>query len=393
MKKLLIAFSMVGAVALIASAEDAGSQPNSVTTNYAHAAWFSASASGETINPVGGSFSTKSGSESTIEANESKIEFDSEISDPVSFKLDTGTASKTTDLTRIEFELDASVVSTLPDLHNEEVKTAFALGKKNGDDGNDFYAWVGNEPKWTALRFETIPTEDSPYGLTMRFNGSKVQFSVVVNNVTNESAWLTCAALSSKPQIDFVGCGNLTRMNADQVWVVSSEVVIKGGGSVTIAKEDESAMAKLVTGGEGAATIEEVLAAPVTNTVTGGAITISESCKLSTAEAYAIGLIAKDANDTMVAKADGTFKVKADAQASVSGGIPVGFVTPLTPNDSTAAVTYTLTGSADGTAYSPIKDMTKTDINDIKIPTSEITGGKKYRYFKVVTTVTLKDAQ
>ena len=380
---------MVGAGALIACA-DTGAQSNSVTTNYAHAAWFSASASGETINPVGGDFSTKTGSASTVEAKESKIEFDSAIDDPVSFKLDTGTASKTTDLTRIEFELDASVVSTLPDLHNEEVKTAFALGKKNGDDGNDFYAWVGNEPKWTALGFETIPTEDSPYGLTMRFNGSKVQFSVVVNNVTNESAWLSYGGLSSKPQIDFVGCGKLKSMNADQVWVVSSEVVIEGG-SVTIDEKDMGAMNKLVTGSE---KIEDVLAADVStkfNGATGTGPAIVESCKLNVAEAYAIGLIANE-NGTMVAKADGTFKVKADATAKVDDDkIAIKFVTELTRADPDATITYSLLGQMTASGdWEPIKDaQNKSNLSEVAIPTTAVTEG--YRYFKVVTKVQLKN--
>ena len=385
MKKLLIAFSMVGAGALIACAAGTDSQSNSVTTNYASQAWFGASASGTSLNEVGGKFSTIDGSASSFAAKEGKIEIDGDdVTDPVSFVLLNETTGKTTDLTRVVFELEASVVPTnaLPTSDDlSGAKTAFALCK-NGDDTKQFYAWVGATPAWTSLNFTSIPEEDTTYTLTMRFDDTvasapKVQFTVG----SESSAWLAYAGMSktTKPQIDFVGCGKLTSMNADQVAIVSAEINFDGG-KVTIAEKDATAMGKLVKGSE---KIEDVLGDDANNRVSG----IDKDCELSVAEAYAIGLIAKGANDTMVAKADGTFKVKADAQAKVDGGIPVGFVTPLTPNDSSATVTYSLEGSTDGSAYEPIPNTTVTNPNQITIPTSAVTGGK--RFFKVVTTVTL----
>ena len=395
MKKLLIAFSMIGAGALIACA-DTGAQSNSVTTNYASQAWFGAKVTNNQIDPNGGNFSVKAGSVSTYKANDDKIEIDGDgVSDPVSFVLLNETTGKTTDLTRVTFELEASVVPTnaLPTSKDlSGAKTAFALCK-NGDNTKQFYAWVGTAPAWTSLNFTSIPEEDAPYTLTMRFddtvaNAPKVQFTVG----SESSAWLAYAGMSktTKPQIDFVGCGKLKSMNADQVWIVSSEISFDGG-KVTIAEKDATAMGKLIGENE---TIEDVLKKPVNQTVTGGAITIDSSCPLTTAEAYAIGLIAKDANDTMVAAADGTFKVQADAQANVSGGIPVGFVTPLTPNDTTATVTYKLMGSQTGAAGSYETEIVPAteDLSAIKIPTDKVGLGKgQCRYFKVVTTVTLAE--
>lgn len=394
MKKLLIAFSMVGAGALIACA-DTGAQSNSVTTNYAHDAWFSASASGETITAVGGNFSVKPDSASSFAAKDGKIEIDGDdVSDPVSFVLLDATTVKTTDLTRVTFELDASVVpfATLEGINLDGAKTAFALVASTDKATTNFYAWVKQNDKftWQNLSFANIPDVDDPYGLVMRFDDSadvkKVQFAVTLDGQTSEevSDWYTYGglAIDPKPQIDFVGCGKLKSMNADQVAIVSAEINFDGG-KVTIAEKDATAMGKLIKNDE---TIEDVLKDEVTNRVSG----IVNSCKLTTAEAYAIGLIAKDANDTMVAAADGTFKVQADAQANVSGGIPVGFVTPLTPNDTTATVTYSLEGSTDGSAYEPIPNTTVPNPNQITIPTSAVTGGK--RYFKVVTTVKLQNA-
>ena len=383
MKKLLIAFSMVGAGALIACATD-----NSVKPNYDSAEWFSASASGETITADGGEFKKNASSESTFKANEGKIEIDSELEDPVWFELDSENM-KTTGLAKVTFELDASVVqeSALPE-ELGEVKTAFALVASTDKTTTNFQAWVTGG--WQTLADFTIPNVDDPYDLTMMFDDAKkVQFTVVVNNATNESAWLDYAGLSSKPQIDFVGCGKLKSMDADQVWIVSSEISFDGG-KVTIAEKDADAMNGLVPPG---GSLEAVLAAFVKDTKVG--VTIDSACKLSTAEAYAIGLIANEGG-AMVAKADGTFKVKADAQAKVDGGnIAVGFVTPLTPNDTTASVTYKLMGSQTGAADSYKTEIVAetTELSAIKIPTNKVgSGSGQCRYFKVVTTVTLKDA-
>ena len=400
MKKLLIAFSMVGAGALIACATD-----NSVKPNYDSAEWFSASASGETIIADGGEFKKNASSESTFKANEGKIEIDSELEDPVWFELDSDN-TKTTGLAKVTFELDASVVqeSALPK-GLDGVKTAFALVASTDKTTTNFQAWVKQSNGafgWQGLTFKT-PDADGSYDITMRFDDSatekKVQFAVMLEGAQNEevSDWYTYGglAIDSKPQIDFVGCGKLKSMKADQVWIVSSEINFDGG-KVTIAEKDADAMGNLVPVG---GTIETVLATPVKQTVVGGAITISDSCPLSTAEAYAIGLIANEGG-AMVAKADGTFKVKADAQANVSGGIPVGFVTPLTPNDTTAAFSYQLQGLVDEeTGYVNVGGSVSTP-DAIKIPTDKVGASTdkdgnptgKYRYFKVVTTVKLQNA-
>ncbi|MBQ0033123.1 MAG: hypothetical protein KBT68_10035 [bacterium] len=385
MKKLLIAFSMAGAVALVTCA-GTGAQSNSVTTNYASQAWFSASVNGTTITTVGGSFLPE------VTATGSKIEIDSDIDEPVSFVIGEDYV-KTTSLAKVTFKLEASVVpvSALPqptDLTSAEAPVA--LVEDQGKTATNFQAWVASG--WKTLSGFTIPTVDQSYDLTMKFNDldstKKVQFVVKIGqNDEQFSDWYTYAGLTTNPQIDFIGTGKLTGMAADQVAIVSAEINFTGG-KVTIAEKDAVAMGKLVTGTE---TIETVLATPVSEKVSD----IDSSCTLSTAEAYAIGLIAKDANDTMVAAADGTFKVKADAQANVSGGIPVGFVTPLTPNDSSATVTYKLMGSQTGAADSYKTEIVAAtpDLSTIKIPTGKVgVGDGQCRYFKIVTTVTLKEA-
>ena len=397
MKKLLIAFSMIGAGALIACADG---EDNSVKPNYTNHQWFAASVQNGAIVTTGGSF--QSGSESTVEPTEDdKIGFDSDFENPVQFKLDENTSGKTTDLTRVVFELEASVVTESARPKPEDLtdaKLAFALCTV-GSATNFCYCMGGGSGTWTSLDFTNIPKVDDLYTLIMRFDDSdssakKVRFSVALDDETlvwEDSDWLTYAGLASKPQIDFVGCGKVRQLKADQVWIVSSEVIIEGG-KVTIADKDMGAMKALVLPGK---TIEEVLTNGVKNVVTAGKA-ISVNCPLSVAEAYAVGLIANEGG-TMVAKADGTFKVKADAQAKVDDGIPVGFVTPLTPNDTTATFSYQLQGLVDEeTGYVNVGGSVSTP-DAIKIPTDKVGAstdkdGKptgKYRYFKVVTTVTL----
>lgn len=386
MKKLLIACSMIGAVALVACAAGTDSQSNSVTTNYAHDAWFSASASGETITAVGGNFSVMTDSASSFAAKDGKIEIDGDdVSDPVSFVLDQGTASLTTTLACVSFELDPAVVpySARPtDL--DGVKVAFALCENEAGTATNFCAWVNGV--WKKLNF-TIPTDT--YELTMSFNESdstakKVQFSKGTGNDMEVSDWYVYTTGLDKPQIDFVGSGKITQLVAAQLKLVSADVDFNGQ-SVKIAGDDMDAMNALIQPG---GSIETALDLPVKETVTGGAITIDSSCPLTTAEAYAIGLIANEGGE-MVAKADGTFKVKADATAAVAGnGIKVGFATPLTANDKTANITYRLKGSQDGTNWSEPFGGPWTNPNDIVIPTVKVTTDG-YRYFKVVTTVDL----
>lgn len=377
MKKLLIACSMIGAVALVACA----AADNSVKPTYAEESWFGAKVEGGEIVGDRGAFSARG--ESTVEVSGDKIEIDSELSDPVSFVLDENIAEPlTTKLARVTFELDPSVVpfSARPtDL--DGVKVAFALCENEAGNATNFCAWTGSN--WTDLNF-AIPTDT--YTLTMNFNESdgtakKVQFSI---DDAEPSAWFTYPSTlyGQKPQVDFVGSGKITQLAAAQLKLVSADVDFNGQ-SVKIAGDDMDAMNALIQPG---GSIETALALPVKQTVTGGAITIDSSCPLTTAEAYAIGLIANESG-TMVAKADGTFKVKADATATTTSGIKVGFATPLTANDKTARISYTLKGSKDGTSWSDSLGGPWNDPDDIVIPTAKVTEG--YRYFKVVTTVDL----
>lgn len=375
MKKLMIAFSILSAGALIACAD------NSVKPNYDAQSWFGAKVTDGKIVPDRGHF-TQSG-ESTYTVSDGKIEIDSELKAPVSFVLDETSAEPlTAKLARVTFELDPAVVpySSLPektDLTN--VKVAFALCEKeeNSETVTNFYAWANGD--WTSLDFTTIPTET--YTLTMTFDQSTPSEKKVRFSIGSETSEFPYTIGLGKPQIDFVGSGKITQLAADQLKLLSAEIEITGG-SVTIDAADIDAMGALVQSGE---TLKGVLEANVTTKFT----TIDPKCNLNVAEAYAIGLIANEGN-TMAAKADGTFKVKADATATTTSGIKVCFVTPLTPNDPNATITYGLKGSKTGADndWAEFSDVTANDPSKIVIPTTKVTEG--YRYFKVVTKVDLK---
>lgn len=374
MKKLMIAFSILSAGALIACAD------NSVKPNYDAQSWFGAKVTNGVIDPDRGQF-TKSG-ESTYTVSDGKIEIDSELNAPVSFKLNDNTVSLTSNLARVTFELDPAVVpySSLPtatDLTN--VKVAFALCEKeeNSETVTNFYAWANGD--WTSLDFTTIPTET--YTLTMTFDQStpsekKVQFSI--GSVTSKEFPYTIGL--GTPQIDFVGSGKITQLAADQLKLLSAEIEITGG-SVTITGDDMGAMNALKSGSE---TIEDVLNATIQSKF-GSEI----DANLTIAEAYAIGMITNDGG-TMKAKGNDAFNVKADATATTTSGIKVRFVTPLTPNDKNATITYALKGSKTGADndWTEFSDVTANDPSEIVIPTTKVTEG--YRYFKVVTKVDLK---
>lgn len=376
MKKLMIAFSILSAGALIACAD------NSVKPNYDAQSWFGAKVTNGNIDEVGGKFVQGPGS--TCKVSDGKIEIDSELSDPVSFKLDDVTVSLTAQLARVTFELDPSVVpySSLPESTDlEGVKVAFALCEKEEDSGTatNFYVWAGTQ--WTSLNFTNIPTDT--YKLTMTFDESttgarKVQFAT--DSETSDPLDYASDLYKQRPQINFVGSGKIKELAADQLKFVSAEIEITGG-SVTIDAADIDAMGALVQSGE---TLKGVLEANVTTKFT----TIDSKCNLNVAEAYAIGLIAKEGT-AMVAKADGTFKVKADATATTTDGIKVGFVDTLTPNDKTAKITYKLMGSTTGAADSyTVIVSEKKELDAIKIPTDSV-ATQGYRYFKVVTKVDL----
>lgn len=377
MKKLLIACSMIGAVALVACATD-----NTVNPTYAEQSWFGAKVQETTEGPAiaadRGEF--VAGTDSTFEVSGNKIEIDSELSDPVSFVLDENTAEPlTTKFARVTFELDPAVVpySARPtDL--DGVKVAFALCENEAGTDTNFCAWVASE--WKNLNF-TIPADT--YELTMNFDESdstanKVQFSIGEET----SGWFTytSALYNQKPQIDFVGSGKIKTLAAAQRKLEKAEIEIKDG-SVTIAGDDMGAMNALKSDGE---TIEAVLNATVQSKFPASGI----DATLTVAEAYAIGMIANNGG-TMEAKGNDAFNVKADATATTTSGIKVGFVTPLTPNDPNATITYGLKGSMDGKDWVEFNDVpVKSNQSDIVIPTEKVTTG--YRYFKVVTKVALK---
>lgn len=374
MKKLMIAFSILSAGALIAHAG-----ANSVKPKYDEESWFGAKVTDNKLDEDRGKF--VEGTASTVKvSDDNKIEIDSEFNDPVSFKLNDNTVSLTSQFASVTFKLDPSVVpySTLQTEELGDVKVAFALCEKeeNSETVTNFYAWTAGT--WNRLDF-AIPTET--YTLTMTFDQStpsenKVRFSI--DAVTSEEFTYTTGL--ARPQINFVGSGKITQLAAAQLKLVEAEIDFNGE-SVKIAGDDMDAMNALKGSGE---TIEQVLAATAKDRFS----KIDSKCGLTVAEAYAIGLIAKEGT-AMVAKADGTFKVKADATAKVDGGIKVAFVDSLTPNDQTAKITYGLEGSKNGTDWDKFDDITEINSANIVIPTDKVTTDG-YRYFKVVTTVDLK---
>lgn len=400
MKKLLIACSMVCAVALAVCAED--STPAVTGTPKTTAwPWFTASATatnGVTLNADG---------ESTISVvdgeSETKLfEIDSELEHPVTF---TPTDSLTQSMAKVSFKLSASfvpedslVVPTSP------AKIGFAIHQTNETDDveaeaqNVFKAWVGGT-EWIRLTGATVTNENALYDLSVeidnRDNGKLVRFSVgdPATTLTNDAgvAWIpyTTAAVTGTVAINFVGAGKVETVGGDQLQFIA-EIVSLTNGTIEVKAEDKAAFAETIKN-TGYASVDAFIAAPASEAF---GQTQFQTTGLAVGEAYAIGLVKKDTESgKMVPVNDGKIKVTADAQAQTTDdGIKLNLnIDPPAKAETGATIKYQLQGSTDGEDYSNIDGVSAVDSqDDIVIPAGKVgTGNGQYRYFKVKTIVSL----
>ena len=397
MKKLLIACSMVCAVALAVCAED--STPTVTGTPKTTAwPWFTASATATNS----GEFAT--GGDSTInvvdgESDTKLFEIDSELADPVTF---TPTDSLTQSMAKVSFKLSASFVPedslVVP---SSPAKIGFAIHQTNETDNveaeaqNVFKAWVGGT-EWIRLTGATVPEENALYDMSVeidnRDNKKLVRFSVGAASsatmLTNDAglAWIpyTTEAVTNTVAINFVGAGKVQSFGGDQLQFIA-EIVSLTNGTIVVKAEDKEAFAETIKN-TGYASVDAFIAAPA---ATAFGKPFQEG--LAVGEAYAIGLVVKDTESgKMVPVNEGKIKVTADAQAATTGGIKLNLnIDP--PPETGATIKYQLQGSTDGTNYSNIDGVSVVDSqDDIVIPADKVgTGAGKYRYFKVKTIVSL----
>ena len=404
MKKLLIACSMVCAVALAVCAEDSTPAVTGTpkTTPWP---WFTASATatnGVTLNADG---------ESTISVvdgeSETKLfEIDSELEHPVTF---TPTDSLTQSMAKVSFKLSASFVPedslVVP---TNSAKIGFAIHQTNETDDVEaeaqnvfFKAWVGGD-EWIRLTGTNVPAENELYDLSVeidnRDNKQLVRFSIgndPATMLTNDAglAWIPyiTAAVTNQVVINFVGAGKVETVIGKQLQFIAEVVPISGKGTVEVKAEDKAAFAETIKN-TGYASVDEFIAAPA---ATAFGKPFQEG--LAVGEAYAIGLVKKDTvSGKMIPVNDGKIEVKAVAQSTTTDGIKLNLnIAPPPPTETGATIKYQLQGSKTGSEsdYVNIGEAI-TELDNIKIPTANVggEGETKYRYFKVKTIVTLEGA-
>lgn len=391
MKKLLIACSMVGACALVACADTQSVQGTPKTQELS---WFEVS----TIATNHGALAVAENSDALCEVVAGKFEIDSDIDNLVTFTT-ANDSPLTQQMAKVTFTLDAAVVpnGALQQFtdENNKPKIAFALYQSNNEGTmTNFTAWVGGT-EWIPLTGAT-PNEGDSYTLAMEFdnteNQKKVRFSVGNTALTyNEAEWIsyTSDAVTNTVAVNFVGCGKVSSFEGKQLMVIGEIIVIGEKGTVEVNNEAKAAFAESIKGTP-YDSVDAFLAADAKDAFS----ETSFQAGLKVAEAYALGLVEKDGTSgKMVAKDNGALKVMANAQASTTDGIPVNLnIQP--PADSGATIKYQLQGSVDGIVYTDIGNE-ESEQSAIKILTANIgnnTDDKKYRYFKVVTKVTLKGA-
>lgn len=390
MKKLLIACSMASVCALVTCADVLAQS----TPKTQELAWFDVSITATNHGDL------VANGDSLCALTDSKFEIDSDLANPVVF---TAADALTQQMAKVTFNLDAAIVpnGALQAFGDNAPKIAFALYESGSS--TNFTAWLGSD--WITLTGATVPAEGTPYTLTMEFDNqvadaSKVRFSVTVSETTTilqpqdaTDGWIayTPPVTGVDVKVNFVGCGKVASFEGKQLNVIGEIIVIEGKGSVDVKKEDVKAFEKAIPAGSSYDTVDKFLAAPANDVFANS----SFQTGLTVAEAYAIGLVAKDASGMMAPVDDGALKVKADAQAGTTDGIKVALnITPPDVKDTGATIYYQLQGSTTGVveSYVDIGDaVTSQDL--IKIPTANVgVGDNKYRYFKVKTIVTLKSA-
>lgn len=364
MKKLMIAFSILSAGALIAHAEVNG------TPTTEPIGWFEVT----TATRTGGEINIADGA--TWKPVDGKFEVDSDLEHLVTFGA---TDSLTQKMAQVSFKLDAATVPTdsLTDLVAGTAKVAFAIHQISEDEsGRGFKAWTGTE--WVSLTGADVPAEGTSFILLMEFDNrettSKVRFSVGGTPLKNGSGadWITYSeAVTDTVSIGFAGSGKITSFKGDQL-KVTAEIIPVGDDGAIIIKEEDLEKFKVPAGST--YTRDEFIAEQASKAFDGGFATTG----ITVGEAYALGLVADDGTGTMAPVNGGVLKAKAIAQSGSSAGIKLDLdVNP--PEGTGATITYNIL--RDNAEYK--NNLTK---DQLIIPTTDLGVGLKV--FKVQAVVT-----
>lgn len=353
---------------------------------------FGLTVSGSAATPSNGTLTKGGDAEYTCAAG--KMEVDSDIDNRVTF---TTTDANGHDIVGFVLNLETAVVpqDRLPDLKSmtpDLAKVGFAVYNNEGT--TNYMAWVGGS-NWIPLSGtgSTPKAEGEDYALTILMDGragvNKVQFKVDDKALTYDGTnWISCTSLvkDNTIKVDFVGSGRIASLAGTKYTVTSEVIVIPGGGNVTVAEEDLAAFDETIKETKYKST-EDFLSAEAKEAF--GSSTKFPETGLKVAEAYALGLVEKNATTKkMEAKNDGALEIKAETPTIANGEITLAFAGGVTPRtDSGATINYQLQGSNDGTAW---EDVGKASSTMPTILTKDVgTGEGQYTFFKVVTTVEL----
>lgn len=397
MKKTLIAISVacVGALASMAGVDTAGSGAYE-SLKFATNIWFTVTNGTSGAVVEGGEIT------GTLTPSEDDfLNFDTtESGVPVVFKA-ADDNERTNDITTVTFDVKAATVPNGKLAAVSAATNAVCLYESATDPAaTNFCVKVSGGANWVQMGSTKVPFEGDAYKLVARFDNraeaKKIQFAaivageeVVLTNATVTDGWLTYTAdVDKQINVGLLGKGALKALRGDQLVIIAEVIVIpEGGGKIEVDEKDlEVFEAESVASGK---SVGEYLSSNAQETYAAKKTKID--AKLTVAQAYALGLV-KSEDGELVFPNNGELDVKAEAAAvDDQGNIKVGFV-DVTPNvKSGASFSYQLMKSRDGStdSWQPSGDPVY-DLDAVKIPGTDVTAG--YHYFKVVTTVTLKDA-
>ena len=396
MKKTLIAISVACVAALASMAEEdtaGGSAYDSL--KFSTNTWFTVTKGETSPDVVGGAITGD-----LTQGEDDFLGFDTtESGAPVVFKAAQDNV-RTSDFTTVTFDVKAATVpyGKLADVAAATNAVCLYESAKSPAVTN-FCVKISGGTGWVQMGSTKVPYEGDAYKLVVRFDNraeaKKIQFAaivadeeVVLTNGTATDGWLTYGSeVESRINVGLLGKGALKALRGDQLVIIAEVIVIpEGGGKIEV---DEKDLAVFETEcARTSMTVDEYLGAKAKDLYS----TTKLNTDLTVAEAYALGLVKSDNNGGLEFPNNGELDVKAEAATvDADGNIKVGFV-DVTPNvKSGASFSYQLMKSKTGATGSWEEcGGSKTTLDEVKIPADAV--ADSYHYFKVVTTVTLKDA-
>ena len=396
MKKTLIAISVacVAALASMAEEDTAGSGAYE-SLKFATNTWFTVT-NGTSGAVVEGGMIVGD----LVQIGDDFLGFDTtESGVPVVFKA-ADDNERTNDITTVTFDVKAATVPNGKLAAVSAATNAVCLYESATDPAATNFCVKVSGAEWVQMGSTKVPFEGDAYKLVARFDNraeaKKVQFAaiiageeVVLTNGNVTDGWLTYGSeVESRINVGLLGKGALKALRGDQLVIIAEVIVIpKGGGKIEVDEKDLEVFETQLSSGQ---SIGEYLSSNAQDTYKDKNTKIDPG--LTVAQAYALGLV-KSENGELVFPNEGELDVKAEAATvdAQTGDIKVSFV-DVTPNvKSGAEFLYQLKKSKTG-ATDDWEDCgkPKTTLDEVAIPSTEVAAD--YHYFKVVTTVTLKDA-